>query len=67
MPGLSGVDLIKRVDETRSGGVVVLMSSLAESELSHDIEVGADGFVPKPFTREQLLDSIRTALERDRG
>jgi CheY-like chemotaxis protein len=47
---------------------VVLSSGLAEREkVSGMLTQGLRGFIPKPYTREKLLEQVRTALDAARG
>jgi CheY-like chemotaxis protein len=47
---------------------VVLSSGLAEREkVSAMLAQGLRGFIPKPYTREKLLEQVRTALDAARG
>jgi len=47
---------------------VVLSSGLAEREkVSAMLAQGLRGFIPKPYTREKLLEQVRTALDATRG
>lgn len=56
MPGMSGLDLARRIRFRHSDVKVVLMSAyhLSKRQLER-ADVGAVGFVPKPFDMEDLL------------
>ncbi|HTG45863.1 MAG TPA: response regulator, partial [Verrucomicrobiae bacterium] len=44
--------------------VVVLSSGFAEqSKLGNMLAQGLKGFIPKPYTREKLLEQVRSTIE----
>ncbi len=63
LPGMSGVDLLRRI---RSGGDLTPVIMLtAKDELKDKVEgldLGANDYVTKPFQIEELLARIRSAL-----
>ncbi len=61
MPGRSGKELAAELREGRPGLPVLFMSGYFDSVGSPE---GPDGFVGKPFTRDELLGSVRSALSR---
>jgi signal transduction histidine kinase len=61
MPGRSGKDLAAELREGRPGLPVLFMSGYFDSVGSPE---SPDGFVGKPFTRDELLVSVRGALSR---
>lgn len=61
MPGLSGIDLIHRVRAGSADAAIVLMTGL-----DHDERVrgaGADAYLHKPFTAEELQQALASALQ----
>ncbi|MCM2254279.1 MAG: sigma-54 dependent transcriptional regulator [Vicinamibacteria bacterium] len=61
--GEEGLALLARIRELRPGLPVILMTAWGSIPLAVEgIKRGASDFVTKPWTREQLLLSIRTAL-----
>jgi len=70
LPGLSGLVLQERL---RAGGVrapVILMSASVYWEgtlRARATQLGTIAFLPKPFDASQLLDAIRSGLERSIG
>ena len=64
MPGESGVDLCRRIRaarRTRYTYVIVLTSVNGRAEYRAAMEAGADDFLPKPCTQEDLRVRLRVA------
>src|SRR5688572_3238274 len=57
MPGVSGLELVRRIRETPRElytYVIMLTSRSEKADIVSGIEAGADDFVSKPFDREEL-------------
>jgi DNA-binding response OmpR family regulator len=65
MPGLSGVDVCKRVRGAGMQTPLIVLSALGE-ELDKVLllEIGADDYVVKPFGSRELLARIRAVIRR---
>ena len=64
MPGLTGVELLKKIQETNSGTPVILISGKSTEQDSQDmLDLGAFAYVNKPFD----LDEIEQVVERAVG
>jgi len=63
MPGMNGVELVRRIrDGAMLGGyvyVILLTSRSEKSDLIEGMEAGADDFVAKPFDKEELRVRLR--------
>jgi hypothetical protein len=67
MPGMTGLELARRLDARRKGVPIVLMSGYAEEGLSLSATADAElGFLSKPFTTEALEATVQQALDRAR-
>jgi DNA-binding NtrC family response regulator len=65
MPGVSGLDLVRHVHENCQDTEVMMITGYASIEGAIEaIKTGADEYLPKPFTEEELLDAVRRALEK---
>lgn len=63
MPGMNGMDLLRRLKSDRTALPVVLMTGHGDIPLAVEaIKLGAIEFLEKPFGDDQLLGAIRTAL-----
>ena len=61
MPGMDGIAL-SRLLKTKHPTLKVILISGVAGKLSFPIHGGPDLFLPKPFTQEQLLESVRQVL-----
>lgn len=57
LPGLDGMTCLTGVLERGFNGKVVLVSGASEGRELADV-VGADGFLPKPFSPEDLVATV---------
>ncbi len=65
MPGLSGIDLLRRLKAEDSQTEVVLMTAYASTESAIEaIKLGAFDYVTKPFQVDELVNIVRHALEK---
>lgn len=63
MPGMNGLEFLnalKRIDPSLASVVITGSSSVTMAVKA--MESGALGFVPKPFSEEELINSIETAI-----
>ena len=63
MDGYQACSMIKRDKSTRSIPVVMLTGLGYEHNKKLAEEAGADGYITKPFTQKELLDTIGKFLE----
>jgi two-component system, chemotaxis family, response regulator PixH len=62
MPGMSGFELCRRIKthpETEKVPVVICSSKDQEIDRLWGMKQGADAYLTKPFTREQILRAIK--------
>jgi DNA-binding response OmpR family regulator len=65
LPGLTGVELCRRLRSTGSKIPVILLTAKDEiSDRVTGLDAGADDYVVKPFSIEELLARIRAHLRR---
>jgi len=66
MPGLSGLELQKRLSSSADPCPVVFLSGRSDVPSSVEaMKAGAVDFLTKPVVREKLLESVRAALAKD--
>jgi two-component system C4-dicarboxylate transport response regulator DctD len=59
MPELSGAQVVSEIKRSRSDLPVIVMSGHASAADMQDLKSkGADGFIPKPFTPEQIATAV---------
>ncbi|MGF1570394.1 MAG: response regulator transcription factor [Nodosilinea sp.] len=65
MPGLTGVEVCRRLRQTGSQTPVILLTAKDEvSDRVEGLDAGADDYVVKPFSIEELLARVRAHLRR---
>ena len=67
LPGLSGLDLQKRMAEVGLEIPIVFLTGHGDIPASvQAMKAGAVEFLTKPFDEQELLQAIQEAIERDR-
>jgi len=67
LPGLSGLDLQRELVETDAELPIIFITGHGDIPMSvRAMKAGAAEFLTKPFRQQDLLDAIRSAIERDR-
>jgi DNA-binding response OmpR family regulator len=68
MPGLSGIDVLRKIRESGESAVPVLLLSAKsrDSDVDTGFAVGADDYVIKPFSPRELLHRVNGILARVR-
>ena len=66
LPGVDGIDLCKAMRERSSVGIIVVSARRAEHDKVTALHVGADDYMTKPFSIEELLARIAATLRRSR-
>jgi two-component system KDP operon response regulator KdpE len=64
LPGIGGLEVLRRLREWTSTPVIVLTVQDAEADKITALDTGADDYVTKPFNTGELLARIRVALRR---
>ncbi|MBN2653467.1 MAG: response regulator transcription factor [Spirochaetales bacterium] len=65
MPNLSGYDLCRKIRQSDSGVVIIMLTAKGqEIDKVVGLEIGADDYVVKPFGVNELLARIRANLRR---
>ena len=65
MPGMSGIDLLRRLKELKVGFPVIVITGHGDVSLAVEaMKIGAADFFEKPFNDDQLVASVRAALQQ---
>ena len=64
MPGMDGMELLRRLRETSSMPVIFLTSKDDELDEALGLAMGADDYISKPFSQRLLIARIRAILRR---
>ena len=64
MPNVNGLDFLRKLQETPHSGLPVIMVTTegGEKTVMEAIELGAKGFIRKPFTPVQMETALEKAL-----
>lgn len=67
LPGMSGIDLLQKIAQTRSDTAVIMVTGVDDrSTAIRALQLGAYGYVIKPYEMNELVISVVNALERRR-
>jgi len=64
MPGMDGLEVCRRIRAKSRIPIVMLTAKGDETDRVVGLELGADDYVPKPFSPRELLARIRAVLRR---
>jgi DNA-binding NtrC family response regulator len=65
LPGLSGIELTKRIIERWSSVAVIVMTGYAEIDDAVEVlKIGAGDYIVKPFSANAIQESTRAVLQR---
>jgi DNA-binding response OmpR family regulator len=64
MPGISGLDVLKKIRQTSNVPVIMLTARGDDVDRIIGLEFGADDYLPKPFNPRELVARIKAILRR---
>ncbi len=67
LPGIDGLEVCRRLrerSETQAIPIVILTAKGEEADIVVGLEMGADDYLPKPFSPRELVARIRAVLRR---
>ena len=67
LPGIDGFEVCRLVREHSSCPVIMLTAKGAEEDKVRGLRLGADDYVTKPFSAQELLARVEAVLRRARG
>ncbi len=67
MPGMDGLELLRTIKESQKEIAAVIMTGYGTIDNAvQSLRLGAQGFVIKPFSQQELIQSVEDALEKHR-
>ncbi|WP_410768828.1 response regulator [Fontibacillus sp. BL9] len=66
LPDMDGVDIIKKVREWSNLPIIVVSARSEDRDKIEALDAGADDYLTKPFSVEELLARLRVSLRRAR-
>jgi two-component system, OmpR family, KDP operon response regulator KdpE len=66
LPDMDGMDVLKRLREWTETPVIVLSVRESDRDKVNALDAGADDYLTKPFSTEELLARMRVALRHNR-
>ena len=64
LPDIDGMEVIQKIREKSQIPIIILSARGEESDKVAALDVGADDYLTKPFSVEELLARLRVALRR---
>lgn len=64
MPDMNGIDVCREIRKSSKIGIIMVTAKSDELDKIIGLEVGADDYIPKPFSLRELLARIRSVLRR---
>jgi DNA-binding response OmpR family regulator len=65
LPGMSGLDVLRQLRATAATPVLMLTARGEEADRVIGLELGADDYLPKPFSMRELIARVRALLRRE--
>ena len=67
LPGISGLEVLRRLRKTRKTPVLILTARDGVSDRVRGLDEGADDYLLKPFALTELLARLRALIRRSAG
>jgi len=67
LPGIDGIEVLRRVRQTSNVYVLMLTAKADETDKVVGLSVGADDYLTKPFSPRELVARVKAILRRDRA
>jgi DNA-binding response OmpR family regulator len=67
LPGLDGFEITRRVRARGDIPIIILTARRGEADRIAGLEMGADDYVVKPFSPQELVSRVRAVLRRGQG
>lgn len=66
LPGMDGLTVCRRIREFSDMHIIMMTAVGREEDIIRGLDAGADDYLPKPFSIDQLLARVRAVLRRAR-
>lgn len=67
MPGMDGLEVLRRIRQTSGVPLILLTAKGTDSDKIAGLELGADDYIAKPFNPEELTARVRAVLRRSQA
>ena len=67
LPGMGGIEVCRQLRDLSDVPVIMVTALTEEADRVMGLEVGADDYLPKPFSPRELLARVRAVVRRARG
>ncbi len=67
MPDMSGLEVMRRLREQSNAAVILVTARDTDMDKVRGLEMGADDYIVKPFSPEELAARVRAVLRRAAG
>ena len=67
LPGVDGLEITRWLRERGDTPIIMLTARREEQDRIAGLEMGADDYVVKPFSPQELVSRVRAVLRRTRG
>lgn len=67
LPNMDGVELLRRLRQTKKTPVILLTARDAVNDRIHGLDQGADDYLIKPFSLSELAARVRALIRRSAG
>ncbi len=64
LPGIDGLEVLRRLKDDRPDAIIIMMTAYATVETAvQAVKIGANDFIKKPFTHDELRVLLKRALQ----
>jgi len=67
LPGIDGMEVLRRLRETSSVPVIIISARHQDQDRIRGLQLGADDYITKPFNTEEVIERVRAVLRRARA
>lgn len=67
LPGTSGIELCRQIRQRSDVPIIFISAKGSETDRVIGLEIGADDYLPKPFSTRELIARVRAVLRRGGG